>query len=259
MDKLILGCGYLGRRVARLWRAEGHRVWATTRTSAGAAELADLGLNPLVCDVLRPDTLAELPRAETVLYCVGHDRHAGAPMREVYVRGLANVLDRLRGLGFPQRFLYVSSTGVYGGTGGEWVDESSACEPLSESGRIVLDAEELLRGAAEAVVLRFGGIYGPGRLLRAEALRAGEPIGGDPDHWLNLIHVDDGALAILAAEERGRPGAPAQLERGCRNIQRWPSGSAAVYSRPYGWSVGSRRIRAPPALARSTWRSTSST
>jgi nucleoside-diphosphate-sugar epimerase len=58
----------------------------------------------------------------------------------------------------------------------------------------------------DAAILRFGGIYGPGRLLRQKTVQAGEPIIGDGARWLNLIHVEDGARAVLAAEERARPG-----------------------------------------------------
>jgi nucleoside-diphosphate-sugar epimerase len=204
-DHLIVGCGYLGRRVAQRWHAGGHRVWGTTRRPEHAAELAALGLNPVVADVLDPATLVELPRADTLLYCIGFDRSVGVSMRSVYVEGLGNLLDRLPR---PGRFLYVSSTGVYGQDQGEEVDETAATEPADESGQTVLQAEQLLRGRLpEAIMLRFAGIYGPGRLLRVGALKAGEPLVGDPDRWLNLIHVEDGAGAVLAAAERGRPGA----------------------------------------------------
>ena len=208
--KLVVGCGYLGRRVAERWRAEGHRVFATTRRPERAAELRAAGLEPVVCDVLAPDSLRALPDAGAVVYCVGLDRSAGAPMRTVYVDGLANVLTELarpdrRG---PPRFVYVSSTVVYGQADGSEVDETAATEPAEESGQVVLAAERLLRERLpSAVVLRFAGIYGPGRLIRAQALQRGEPIPGDADKWLNLIHVADGAAAAVAAAEHGRPGA----------------------------------------------------
>jgi nucleoside-diphosphate-sugar epimerase len=204
MDKLIIGFGYLGRRIAPLWQALGHRVFVTTRSPERAGALRAGGLEPIVCDVLAPDRLSALPSVATVVYCVGFDRTAGATMRDVYVRGLGNVLDQLPR---PGRFLYVSSTGVYGQSGGEDVDEHAPTIPAEESGRVILEAERLLRARLpEAVVLRFAGIYGPDRLLRRQALLAGEPFVGDPDRWLNLIHVEDGAAAVLAAEERGRPG-----------------------------------------------------
>ena len=90
---LIVGCGYLGRRVARRWLAAGRRVAALTRGNADA--LAALGIEPIIGDVLDPDSLCHLPDAGTVLYAVGLDRTAGRSMRDVYVSGLANVLDRL--------------------------------------------------------------------------------------------------------------------------------------------------------------------
>jgi nucleoside-diphosphate-sugar epimerase len=151
--------------------------------------------------------LRALPDVETVVHCVGYDRSAGAPMRQVYVEGLGHVLAELAGRTARPRLVQVSSTSVYGQTRGEEVDERSATEPVEDSGCVVLEAEQLLRRAwPEAVVLRFGGIYGPGRLLRPQALLAGEPLAGDPDRWLNLVHVEDGARAVLAAEERGQPG-----------------------------------------------------
>jgi nucleoside-diphosphate-sugar epimerase len=201
-DALIVGCGYLGRRAAARWVAAGRSVAALTRR--GAATLSNLGLTPVVGDVLDPATLRGLPPARTVLYAVGMDRSAGRTMREVYVGGLGHVLAAVPP---PGRFLYVSSTGVYGQTGGEWVDESAPTTPTEEAGRVVLEAEQLLRAEMPAaVVLRFAGIYGPDRLLRKKQLTAGEPLAGDPEKWLNLVHVADGADAVLAAEARAVPG-----------------------------------------------------
>ena len=107
----------------------------------------------------------------------------------------------------PQKFIYISSSSVYGQTGGAWVDEEEATEPEEEAGKIVLAAEGVLRAKMPAaVVLRFAGIYGPGRLLRQKAVQAGEPIVGDGGKWLNLIHVEDGARVVLAVEQHGHPG-----------------------------------------------------
>jgi nucleoside-diphosphate-sugar epimerase len=202
-DKLIIGCGYLGRRVLAAWRSAGQRVFATTRRPEHFAELRQLGAEPILADVLDPKSLQTLPPVATVLYCIGLDRAAGVPMRTVYVDGLANVLAALPR---PERFLYVSSTSVYGQADGT-VDEDASTEPAEESGRVVLAAETLLRKQLpEAIVLRFAGIYGPGRLLSAAAIRAGEVLNRDPEKLLNLIHVEDGVRAVVAADERGRPG-----------------------------------------------------
>lgn len=199
---LVVGCGYLGRVVAARWLAQGRPVAAVTRTRA--AELAAAGIRPIVADVTDPTSLDRLPEAATVLYAVGMDRSAGKSMREVYVAGLANVLAALPR---PGRLIYVSSTGVYGQTDGSAVDEDSPADPAEPSGRVVLEAERTLRAAMpEAIVLRFAGIYGPGRVLRRAALLAGELLAADPDKWLNLIHVADGADAVLAAEARAAAG-----------------------------------------------------
>jgi nucleoside-diphosphate-sugar epimerase len=209
---LIIGCGYLGLRAAKAWLAARRKVYALTRNRAD--ELRANGVEPIIGDVLNPESLTGLPQTDTVLYAVGMDRSAGKPMREVYVTGLGNVLAALvnpgsdagggvnnpavHTAGSPARFIYISSTSVYGQTDGGWVDESSPTEPLEESGRVVLDAERTLR--PDAVILRFAGIYGSGRVLRKASLLKGEPVPGDGERFVNLIHVDDGVRAVLAAE-----------------------------------------------------------
>jgi len=200
---IIVGCGYLGRRVARRWLASKRPIVALTRNNAEA--MTALGIEPLIGDVLDPHTLGRWPEAETVLYSVGLDRTTGKSMREVFVHGLDNVLGTLAP---GPRFIYVSSTSVYGQTHGEFVDEQAATEPAEESGAIIREAENLLRRKRpDAILLRFAGLYGLDRLLRRQTqLRSGEPIAGDPERWLNLIHVEDGADAVLAAESRGVPG-----------------------------------------------------
>jgi nucleoside-diphosphate-sugar epimerase len=198
---LIFGCGYLGRVVASRWLAAGHRVAALTRSRT--ADLRALGVEPVLGDVTDPSSL-QLPQVDTLLYAIGLDRSAGKGMREVYVGGLTNVLNVLPA---PRRFIYVSSTGVYGQTDGGWVDEASPTEPTEESGRILLECEQLLRSRLpSATILRFAGIYGPGRVIRRAAVEKGEPLAADPDGWLNLIHVEDGAAAVGAAAERATEG-----------------------------------------------------
>jgi nucleoside-diphosphate-sugar epimerase len=205
VDKLIIGCGYLGRRIATLWSAQNHCVFATTRSTARADECRALGLQPILCDVLDPASLRSLPAVESIAYCIGLDRSTEISMHSLYVGGLANVLAAL-----PQpspRFVYVSSTSVYGQTEGEEVDERATTEPQEESGKIVLEAEQLLRSRLpSAVILRFAGIYGPGCLMRGQSIKAGEPIIGDAEKWLNLIHVEDGAVVVAAADKRAAPG-----------------------------------------------------
>jgi nucleoside-diphosphate-sugar epimerase len=207
---LIIGCGYLGQRVGTMLHNRGERVFGTTRSANGARVIAGLGIEPVIADVLEPSSLIRLPETQRVFYCVGFDRTAGSSMRTVYVDGLQNVLVSL-----PRsatRFVYASSTGVYGQTDGEWVDESSPTCPQHESGKVCLEAEDRVRAWANSgdrgrsvVVLRFAGLYGPGRLVRRSILERGEPIPGDPRKFLNLIHIDDAAGAAAAALAAARP------------------------------------------------------
>jgi len=204
--KLVIGCGYLGRRVAERWRDAGHEVIAVTRSVDRAQEFAAAGLKPIVADVMRLETLVGLPEAKSILYAVGYDRSQNFTIEDVYLRGLINVLNALPNN--SGRIIYVSSTGVYGDCRGEWIDERTPCYPERAGGRACLAAEEALlahpRGA-DAIILRMAGIYGPGRIPSREALEKGRLIPAPASGWLNLIHVDDAATVVLAAE-KAAPG-----------------------------------------------------
>ncbi len=206
MAKLIFGCGYLGRRVARRWLALGHKVFVVTRSPERARSLAAEGLDPIVADVTRPGTLSSLPTAEMVLSSIGYDRSAAVSRHGVQVAGLGAVLDAL-----PDetgRICYISSTAVYGNAAGALVDEDTLCRPDREGGRIVLAAEGLLRAhplGRRAVMLRLAGLYGPGRVPRMQDLTSGRPLAVAADAVANLIYVDDAAEVVLAAEAAATP------------------------------------------------------
>lgn len=214
MRKLIIGCGYLGRRVARKWVAAGDDVAALTRSTVHADALRAEGIAPVVGDVCIPESLSGLPAAETILYAVGYDRGSGRSQHEIYVNGLQNTLQQVAV--HARRFVYVSSTSVYGQNAGQWIDETSPCEPRRANGRVCLEAEQVVwrhfpptetPTERSANVLRLAGIYGPNRLLRRiEQLESATALSGNPEAYLNLIHVDDAVAAVLACELRGRPG-----------------------------------------------------
>ena len=206
MTKLIVGCGYLGLRVARRWIAAGEAVAGVVRNAASADALTDAGVRPIVADVTQPSTLRDLPAAETLLYAVGYDPASGSTPWAVYVEGLQAVLDAVK----PEvrRIILISSTGVYAERGGGWVDEDSPCQPTRDSGRALLAAEQVLakhRLGERGIVLRLAGIYGPGRLPRRAELACGELLPVPAGQYANLIHVDDAAAAVLAAAAQARP------------------------------------------------------
>jgi len=204
--RLIFGCGYLGMRVARRWRDAGDRVVAVTRTEENAESFRREGFEPLLADVTRPETLADLPEADTLLYAVGYDRSAEPTIHEVYAGGIRRVLAAASEA--IHRVVYISTTGVYGDAGGDWVDEQTEPSPSRDGGKASLAAEAALGEgpwADRGVALRLAGIYGPNRVPYLDKLRAGEPIAAPSVGWLNLIHVDDAATAVLAAANAEAP------------------------------------------------------
>jgi len=250
---LIVGCGYLGGRVADALVATGRPVFALTRSRTD--ELTARGIRPTLGDVTDPGSLQKLPEVEWVVYAVGMDRAAGKSMREVYVGGLRNVLAGLPG---SPRITYVSSTGVYGQTAGEWVTEASATEPTEESGKVVLAAEQALREVrADATILRFAGIYGPGRLLRKQPLLKGDSFIGDADKWLNLIHVADGVRAVLLHDPTRGFGTPPLVEG--RSAAELPGGESSVSSPSTPLPAGELTLPAPTSPQRGEVRRTPAT
>jgi nucleoside-diphosphate-sugar epimerase len=212
--RLVVGCGYLGTRVADRWLAAGSRVFGITRRESRAAELAAHGIEPVVADVTAApgsaafiaDAIRRLPEIDTVFWAVGFDRSAAASHRDVHVGGLSAMLDAFAdGRSVRPRVILSSSTGVWGDADGGFVDETTPVHPSREAGRVLVEAESLLRThpLGPGVSLRFAGLYGPGRLPRIADLQAGRPIPADPDSWLNMIHVDDAARIVCAIADRG--------------------------------------------------------
>jgi nucleoside-diphosphate-sugar epimerase len=199
--RLIFGCGYLGERVAARWHAAGDDVTVVSRSATRANELQQRGYRTIVADITRAESL-KLPEAEIVLFTVGFDRAAGQSITDVYAGGLQNALSRLpSNVG---RFIYISTTGVYGPAGGEWIDEDTPTDPQREGGKASLAAEQVLAShpiGKRSIILRLAGIYGPGRIPFIDDLRANRPIAAPQSGYLNLIQVDDAADVVVAVSQ----------------------------------------------------------
>jgi nucleoside-diphosphate-sugar epimerase len=194
MTKLILGCGYLGSRVANRWNDAEESVRVVSR-SAERGVVADIRDRA----TLRPELFNDVT---TVLFSVGFDRRGGT-IHDVYVQGLANVLHACPPS--VKQIIYISTTGVYGRGTGEWIDEQSPTQPEREGGKASLAAEELMRSSEwweRSTILRLAGIYGPDRIPRVQDIREGKPITAHEASWLNLIHVDDAAAIIVECARR---------------------------------------------------------
>lgn len=201
---LIAGCGYVGCALGIDLAAHGWEVSGLRRdVSSLPAEIL-----PVTADLSRPETLRFGTDAfDAVFYTTGAVGFSEEAYRAAYVYGAGNLLAALDRCGVRTgRLLYVSSTGVYHQNGGEWVDEESVTLPFRFSGKVLLEGESLvLNSGIPAIVVRFGGIYGPGRTRLLDAVLSGTvPLSnGGPPTILNLVHQKDcaGMLRHLAVLE----------------------------------------------------------
>jgi nucleoside-diphosphate-sugar epimerase len=222
---IILGCGYIGRRLARYYLDQGDVVLGIVRSAESAASLARGGIPALAWDLAAldiglagepgavSDRGASAPAALGMSFAGARLFHLAPPpntgTQDLHTRHLVAAFSHI---GNPARVIYVSTTGVYGNCGGAWVDEERPVRPQADRARRRLDAEQTLsqwRGAAGAalVTLRVAGIYGPGR-LPLERIRAGLPlVRPEEAPWSNRIHADDLVATCIAAMERGENGA----------------------------------------------------
>jgi nucleoside-diphosphate-sugar epimerase len=197
---LIAGCGYLGLALCRRLSSEGWRVLGLRRSAEAASLIQEAGAKPITADLTDPATLAHLPPVDYVVSCQGAGH--GADYRQTYVEGAKNLIAALKDHP-PQKFLWVSSTRVYGNTEGEWVDESTDPNPASEEGEVLLEAEQVaLKAGFPSLVVRPAGIYGHGR-TRVKLLKAPTI---DLRGFSNHIHVEDLAGIVQLLLEKGQPG-----------------------------------------------------
>ena len=201
---LIVGCGDIGRRVARLEISEGRSVLGLARSDSTAASLIAMGLGVIPSDLDDVATLVALPDIVSTLYYFAPPPPSGADDPR-----LRNCLDALKG--FPERVVYISTSGVYGDCAGAWIDEECPLNPKSDRGKRRMAAEQVLedwslRTAVPVIILRVPGIYGPGR-LPVERVRQGIPVLiPEESPYSNRIHADDLAAACIAAARHGQPG-----------------------------------------------------
>lgn len=218
---MILGCGYTGKRLARLLCGEGVRVRGTTRDASRAAAISEVGAEPVILDTTDAVSLSGLAEGVDVVFDMipprrvegeGGSGGAGGPGdEERFEDDTAAIIAACAGARLD-RFVYLGSTGIYGEVAGDWIDEETPVNPATPRARARQAAEEAIRAAHArdgfpAVIVRAPGIYGPGRSLAHRIKRGAYRVPGKGDNYLNRIHVDDLAQTLVAAALRGRPGA----------------------------------------------------
>jgi nucleoside-diphosphate-sugar epimerase len=164
------------------------------------------GIIPHAIDITRREQLDNLPGPFDWIINTVSSGHGGTEAYHgIFVVGTQNLIDWFADSP-PPKYLFTSSTGVYGQTDGSWVDEDSLTEPSGETGQTLLEAESLALSIG-GIVLRVSGIYGPDRgHLYRQFLKGEAVITGNPNRWMNMVHRDDVIGYILAAMETADPG-----------------------------------------------------
>ena len=196
MNLLVFGLGYSAQHFVHLSAHAFEHVAGTVRDRAAPRPLAGqteiLHFGP---DGASADIEERLGQADVILVSVA----PGTSVDPV----LARYGRRLAGIKRTQKILYLSTIGVYGDRGGEWVDETALPHSDNERSKVRIHAEKawltLAKDKAKTVhVLRLSGIYGPGRnpLLNLAAGKARRIV--KPGQVFNRIHVEDIARACAA-------------------------------------------------------------
>ncbi|MAT50903.1 MAG: NAD(P)-dependent oxidoreductase [Porticoccaceae bacterium] len=227
MNVLLIGFGDLAMRLAPRLVAADYRVAGLRRS-----EMAFPDVKMQACDCTNPEPLVPiLAGCDAVVVTLTPAAFNEEAYRRTYIAGAQALVDALNQLAVkPARILWVSSTSVYGQSNGEWVDETSETEPESFSGKCLLEAEEIIAaGPVPSTIIRFSGIYGPGRQQLINTVKGGHCAPPGPVKWTNRIHSDDCAGALQHLLDKTRAGdriAPLYLGTDCEpvplhEVQRW--------------------------------------
>jgi nucleoside-diphosphate-sugar epimerase len=191
---VIAGCGFLGETAADLFFANGWDVLGLCASVESAARFSTKPYEVRAVDIRRKFSLVSPWRgADALVHCAGPERAVSEAYRCVFVDGLLNALAAIE----PRQVLITGSTSVYAQVDGTWVDETSETKPDRETGRILLEAEGIAL-ASGGFVARLSGLYGPGRsVILRKFLSDQAVIEGDGLRWINQIHRDDAARAVV--------------------------------------------------------------
>lgn len=187
---LIAGCGDVGSQLGLKLAAQGHQVFGLRRN----INQLPTGIQGIAADLSQPDTLQGLPQPlDTLFYIVAAGQRDETAYQQAYPQGLSNLLNALEQQSIrPRQLFFISSTAVYHQHHDEWIDEQSATEPDNFSGQIMLAAEAIaLQSGLAATVVRFSGIYGPGRNYMLGQVNRGIGYPDTPPRYSNRIHRDD--------------------------------------------------------------------
>jgi nucleoside-diphosphate-sugar epimerase len=191
---LIAGCGYVGEATADLFHSAGWKVESWVHSNESAARLSVKPYSIQVIDVSRRGEVSKYAGSfDAVIHCASSRGGDAEAYRQIYLNGARHLLES-----FPKaKILFTSSTTVYAQRDGSWVTEESETKPLRESGRILLEVENLILEKG-GTVARLAGIYGPGRsALLTKFLNGTATVDPNNARFVNQVHRDDIASALF--------------------------------------------------------------
>jgi nucleoside-diphosphate-sugar epimerase len=201
MNVTIIGCGYVGKAVAQLWKAAGHCVSVTTRNSERVTELKAIADHVIL---LQSDDLPEilskkLVDQHVVLLCVAADN--ASQYESTYLHTAQALVKAAVDVSALKQIIYTSSTSVYGEHHGEWVDENTQLFPSNANTKILIETEQTLQFCQteerRMCIFRLGEIVGPDREISDRLRRmSGHPLPGTGENYTNLSQLDDITGAI---------------------------------------------------------------
>ncbi len=194
---LIIGCGAIGTELGNRLSEKGHQVTGLKRNPP-ASDLSQF--NFLAADITSANTLEKLDMDfDYLFFIVSPNERSEKNYRDLYEVGLNNLLNQFGHANSPKWF-FVSSTSVYGQNQGEWVDEESPAQPDNVCSQLIRQAElRLMDLSPDNTIVRFSGIYGPGREYLLRTAKQSPAIQKNPPYYTNRIHQQDcvGVLVFL--------------------------------------------------------------
>ena len=197
MKITILGCGYVGSAVARLWQKNGHQVTVTTTTPEKVAQLSEIAHQVVIVDGNDPKAIAKVIQdRDLVLFSIGAKTGDSDIYRQTYLGTATNFVTALQDNQTVKQVIYTGSYGILGDQKGAWTNEIAPVAPVNENSKILCQTEELLLSANSArlkvCILRLAGIYGPGReLIKIFKRSAGTTRPGKGIDYSNWVHLED--------------------------------------------------------------------
>ena len=208
---LIIGCGDIALRTAPLL-GKNYRVLGLTRHAENFKKLRSCQIIPILGDLDQPTSLQRLSGIADIILHLAPPPNMG--LKDTRTRHLLAALSRKHSSAkgrIPHRLLYISTSGVYGDWGGQWVREHNPVSPYNDRAWRRLDAEHQIRKwsrytGCSVTILRVPGIYAADRLPIARIKQGTPALMAQEDSYTNHIHAVDLARIIVAALHSGKTG-----------------------------------------------------